>query len=398
MAIFTKNNGISNIAKNGYFALPVRLSRAVMFATLIALLFNLTSCSPNAELVQPESAAEVNHTFSARATAIIDSNSTLKSVATFPIGAAVGARLIAQNRKAADVLAQQFNAKTVYAYMNVEPTRGTFNFGESDYWVKYARTHSVRLHGHCLVYHTGAPTWITQFKGTTAEFEQAIKTHIQTVVGRYKGKMKSWDVINEITYYNSGAIGQTPFRKMYSDDKSYLEFVKRCFQWAHEADPDALLFYNDALYEGSLSKVERIVAMVEDFKRNGTPIHGLGTQMHIDINTSNAGIRNSLLRLAATGLLIHVSELDVSVNPNKDQNMVISGSVKEAQRVKYQAVASMYKQIVPPSLAYGITLWDLSDADSWLVVQKNRVEAPCVFDATYNKKPAFYGLIEGLMN
>src|SRR5205085_1921434 len=109
---------------------------------------------------------------------------------------------------------------------------GTFNFGEADYWVRYAQTHSIRLHGHCLVYHTGAPTWVTQFKGNTTQFEQAIKNHIQTIVSRYKGKMKSWDVINEITYYNSGAIAQTPFRKMYADDQSYLEFVKRCFQWA----------------------------------------------------------------------------------------------------------------------------------------------------------------------
>jgi len=356
----------------------------------------LIACSQ--QQIDPISPATEVNLSTAAARRSLDSNATLKSVATFPVGIATGSRLVAQNRKAADLVAAQFTSKTVYAYMSIEPTQGTFNFGESDYWVKYAQSHSVRLHGHCLVYHTGAPAWITQLKGNTNEFEQAIKNHIQTIVGRYKGKMKSWDVINEITYYNSGAIAQTPFRKMYADDKSYMEFVKRCFLWAHEADPDALLFYNDALYEVSPSKVEAIVNMAADFKRSGTPIHGLGTQMHVDINTPDAGIRNSLLRLASTGLLIHMSELDICINPNKDAITAISAKMNDAQQNKYKVVASLYKQLVPGRLQYGITLWDLSDADSWLVVQKNRVDAPCIFDANYNKKPAFYGLLEGLMN
>ena len=224
-------------------------SASNLFTLMIALLIIgfLTACShqqidPITAPAEAEAAVPV-----AAGRLTLDSSATLKSVAKFPMGIATGSRLVAQNRKAADLVADQFNSKTVYTYMSVEPTQGTFNFGESDYWVKYAQSHSVRLHGHCLVYHTGAPTWIIQFKGSTVEFEQAIKNHIQTIVGRYKGKMKSWDVINEITYYNSGSIAQTPFRKMYADDKSYMEFVKRCFQWAREADPDALLFYNDAL-------------------------------------------------------------------------------------------------------------------------------------------------------
>ena len=372
-------------------------SASNLFTLMIALLITgfLTACSH--QQIDPISASAEAAVPVAAGRLTLDSSATLKSVAKFPMGIATGSRLVAQNRKAADLVADQFNSKTVYTYMSVEPTQGTFNFGESDYWVKYAQSHSVRLHGHCLVYHTGAPTWITQFKGSTVEFEQAIKNHIQTIVGRYKGKMKSWDVINEITYYNSGAIAQTPFRKMYADDKSYMEFVKRCFQWAHEADPDALLFYNDALYEVSPSKVEAIVNMVADFKRSGTPIDGLGTQMHIDVNTPDAGIRNSLLRLASAGLQIHLSELDICVNPNKDAITAISTKMNDAQQSKYKTVASLYKQLVPTRLQYGITLWDLSDADSWLVVQKSRVDAPCIFDANYDKKPAFYGLLEGLM-
>lgn len=376
-------------------------STSKFFSLLISfILFSiLTACNPQKDTIAPQDATALDATTSIQSgSARVDSNTTLKAVAPFPIGVATGAQLIAQNSKAADLLSNQFDSKTVYTYMSIEPTQGTFNFGEADYWVKYAQTHTIRLHGHCLVYHTGAPTWLTQFKGNTTQFEQAIKNHIQTIVSRYKGKMKSWDVINEITYYNSGAIAQTPFRKMYADDQSYLEFVKRCFQWAHEADPAALLFYNDALYETSPTKVDTIVKMVENFKRSGTPIDGLGTQMHIDINTSDAGIRNSLLRLVSTGLMIHMSELDVSMNPNKDSSLLISSAMTSMQQSKYRTVSSLYKQLVPSNQQYGITLWDLSDADSWLVVQKTRVDAPCIFDGSYNKKPAFYGLIQGLSN
>ena len=146
MATFTATKGNNNNTQNSYFVTTLRTARAIMVATLFSLLLNLTSCSPDS--VNPDSVTETAYTASTRATAVIDSNSTLKSVATFPIGVATGAQLVAQNRKAADILNSQFNAKTVYTYMSVEPVQGTFNFGEADYWVKYAQTHPVRLHGH----------------------------------------------------------------------------------------------------------------------------------------------------------------------------------------------------------------------------------------------------------
>lgn len=396
MATFTQNNLISNTAKNWYFALTARLIRAFMFATLFGLLFNLTSCNPNAELVQPESAAEVTHTSSSRATAIIDSNSTLKSVATFPIGATPGS-WIAKKIKGYELFKNEFSSKTVHAYMSTETAKGKFNFQELDYWVKWAETNPIRLHGHCLVFHTGAPEWMLGFKGSTNEFEQIIKNHIQTIVGRHKGKIKSWDVFNEV-FTSQGSFDQTPFRKMYPSDEAYLNFIKLCFQWAHEADPDAKLFYNDYSFENSQTKLDAVIRMVENFKRSGVPIDGIGSQMHISVNTSDAGIRNSFLKLAATGLLVHVSELDVVVNPTNNSNLIINQQLLDAQRTKYRLVAAAYKQFVPNRLQHGITVWDFSDADSWIVAQKKKNDAPCIFDATYSKKPAFYGLMEGLMD
>ncbi len=326
----------------------------------------------------------------------LDSNSTLKSVATFPIGAAFNSRVITTNPKAYQLFLSQFNSKTVHAYMNVEPVQGQFNFAEPDYWVNMAQSNPMRLHGHCLVYHMGNPEWTTKFSGNIPAFEQAIKNHIQTVVSRYRGKIKSWDVINEIFEYNSGNIRQTAFRQIYPNDAAYMGFVKRCFEWAHSADPDALLFYNDFSLEAYPAKVQAVLNLISDFKRSGTPIHGIGTQMHIDLNANDSGINSSLRQLSSTGLQVHISELDIAMNSKNDQNIIFSEQLLNTQRAKYQTVASAYKQIVPAAQQYGITMWSLSDADSWLVNDKKQLDQPNVFDKKFNKKPAFYGLMDGI--
>ncbi|WP_080241237.1 endo-1,4-beta-xylanase [Spirosoma rigui] len=394
MATFTATKGNNNNTQNSYFVTTLRTARAIMVATLFSLLLNLTSCSPDS--VNPDSVTETAYTASTRATAVIDSNSTLKSVATFPIGATPGS-WITKKAKGYEVFKTQFDSKTVHAYMSIETSQGVFNFQELDFWAKWAETNPVRLHGHCLVFHTGAPEWMLQFKGNTSDFELMIKKHIQTIVGRQKGKIQGWDVFNEI-FTSQGKIDQTPFRKLYTSDEAYLTFVKQCFKWAHEADPNALLFYNDFSMENSQAKLDAVVSMVEDFKKSGIPINGVGSQMHININTSDAGIRNSLLKLTATGLLIHISELDIAVNPTNDANLIINQQLLDTQRAKYKAVVVAYKQLVPTRLQYGITLWDFSDADSWIVAQKKKNDAPCIFDGSYNKKPAFYGLMDGAIN
>jgi len=329
------------------------------------------------------------------ASVVIDSNATLKSVATFPIGAAPASWLPKKSPKGFKVLEDQFSSKTVHAYMNIEVSKGKYDFSEPDYWVKWAETHPVRLHGHCLVYQGAAPDWILNFKGSNDEFEQIIKSHIQTVVGRYKGKIKSWDVVNELINDKDGTMFMRVFRKMYASDAAYIEFVKHCFQWAHEADPDALLFYNDYNFEIAPAKVEGVIRLVNEFKRTGTRIDGIGTQMHMNINTPDAGIRSSLQRLASTGLLIHISELDIRLNP-ENLNISFTNQLLAAQSAKFQTVAQTYKQVVPRKQQYGITVWDLSDADSWIVTLLKQTDAPSMFSTSYNKKPAFYGFMKGL--
>lgn len=393
MAIYTENNTNNKVTPNSYILIISYLKRIAMFVTILSFVLNLIGCSFGVESILPEDRLD----YMLRETAKIDSNSALKSVASFPIGAAFSSNIILRSKKAYDLFFDQYNSKTVHAYMKIEPVEGQFNFKEQDYWTKLAQGKSMKLHGHCLVYHEGAPDWLTKFSGSTSEFELAVKNHIQVIVRRYKGKVRGWDVINEI-YYNAGGVKSTAFRKMYKDDATYMEFVKHCFVWAHEADPDALLFYSDYGTEISSEKIKVVNKMVNDFKRSGVPIHGFSSHMHISLNTPNAGIVSSLRQLSITGIQIHISELDIKVNPKNDQKLTISAQLLNAQRVKYQIVAMAYKQSVPVNQQYGITLWDFSDADSWIVKQQGKSDAPCIFDIKYDKKPAFYGLMEGLIN
>ncbi|WP_227699042.1 endo-1,4-beta-xylanase [Spirosoma radiotolerans] len=325
---------------------------------------------------------------------VVDSNSTLRSVASFPIGAAPNYHLLVNSSKVYNLFSNQFNSVTAHAYMNIEYAPSKFNFSEADYWTNYTNNKQIRMHGHCLLYHMATPDWLSNYSGSTNDFEKVIKNHIQTIVSRYKGKFKSWDVTNEIITGN-GTLRNTSFRKLYKNDEDYMNFIKKCFVWAHESDPNALLFYNDFDYEVSAAKIDAVVKMINDFKKSGIPIHGLGTQMHISIKTPESGIANSLRKLADTGLQIHISELDIKVNVQNETNFTCTNALQNEQSLKFYNLVKLYKSNVPSYLQYGITMWDLSDADSWLVTAQ-KPEMPTLFDKEYNKKSSFYGILNAL--
>lgn len=366
-----------------------------LFTLMIALLITgfLTACSqPKIDPVSANAQTEVHGSAARQA---IDSNATLKSVAIFPVGISLDSKLM-DNAKIRNLVINEFSSRTVPIFMNVETTPNKFNFAIMDARMNATSSQNLRLHGHCLVYHMAAPDWLLNFNGDSGAFEKAVKNHIQTIVSRYRGKVKSWDVINEI-FDNAGGLKQTAFRKVYKTDADYIAFVKRCFQWAHEADPDALLIYNEYGYETYPAKLQALLRMVTNFKQSGVPIHGLGTQTHINLNTPEASVQNSLKKLVSTGLQVHMSELDIAVNTKNVSTFTFSKEIQNQQRTKYQSIVTIYKQTVPRQQQYGITMWSLGDADSWLVTNLKQLEMPTIFDGNYNKKPAFYGLLEGLM-
>lgn len=228
----------------------------------------------------------------------------------------------------------------------------------------------------------------------------ALRNWVTAMTTRYKGKVTGWDVANEVVIDGTGdlrvgsnsASGSGIF---YWADYLGRNYIDSAFKWANDADPSAKLFINDYNLESDSRKLDSLIAIVNHLKSVGVPIHGIGVQMHISINTSNTGIDNALQKLAATGLLIHISELDVRVNPSSASPFSVTQDLYNQQAQKFLYVAQSYFRNVPVAQRYGITVWDLTDADSWIVTG-GKIDYPTLFDAGYNKKAAFTQFISGL--
>jgi endo-1,4-beta-xylanase len=331
-------------------------------------------------------------------------NTSLKSASPFPIGASIDDKLIVQDSSYHKLVLNQFNSVTpenALKWKAVEQQQGVLDFSRADAIVNFALKNGFRVHGHVLITIslTSLPDWIATFKGDSLAWENLFKNHIQALVSHYRGKINSWDVVNE-TYDENGQVrvknqqgtADNPWLKHLGKD-----YTARAFIYAHEADPDALLFYNDNNQESSDGKLNAILAMVRDFKKRNIPINGLGVQMHTNINSSDEGIENAFKVLAGTGLKIHVSELDVRINP-KDKSYIDTLDATAKQEAKYYLIANAYKKEVPAQQQYGINFWNVTDKDSWIVLGHHKHDNPLLFDGNYKRKTAYKYFISGLKN
>jgi endo-1,4-beta-xylanase len=312
--------------------------------------------------------------------------------AGFPFGASINLDLLNSKAAYAALVAKEFNSVTAENVMKmdaIQPTQGNFTFGQADYLVSFAQKHGMRVHGHALVWYQALPAWVTNFKGDSSAWENMLKTHIQTEVAHFKGKVASWDVVNE-AIDEDGTLRKNVWLQHLGPD-----YVARSFQYAHQADPNALLFYNDYGHEYSAVKRAAMIALVTDMKKRGIPVDGIGMQMHTNINTTDSDISASITAVANTGLKVHISELDISVNMNNDQNMTFTAAVATAQSQKYQSVVKAYNAL-PAAQKFGITTWDVSDGDSWIPIYYHRPDWPLPFDASYKRKAAWQGIVNGL--
>ena len=329
---------------------------------------------------------------------------TLQNSASFPIGFAVDHTAMKNNtlyQKTVLDQAGSITAENVMKPSQINAQKGIFSFEKADYLIDVAKAQGKRVHGHTFVWYTNtAPTWMKQIKDST-ELEAALKNYIQTVGTHFKGKVASWDVVNEAFDNSTGEI-----RMASTDEKGQTllnlggvigkDYVARMFQYAHQADPDALLFYNEYGQETNTKKLDAVLKMVADFKKRSVPVHGLGLQMHISINTPNAGIENAIQKYADTGLLVHISELDIAMNPARTKDLAITAELLDKQLQKYKFVVAAYKRIVPAKQQFGITMWGVSDANSWIPGFCSCTDFPLLFDGQYKAKPAYDGFIGGL--
>lgn len=295
------------------------------------------------------------------------------------IGAAVEPSLLWQEPEYGTVLAREFNlvvAENVMKWGALQTSRGQFNFAAADLLLDFAQKNRMAVRGHTLVWHQQLPRWMYG-SFSPAEMEAILREHIQAVVGRYRGRIAYWDVVNE-------AIGDdarprlTPFAVL-------PDYIERAFRLARAADPQAKLFYNDYGAEGLGPKSDAIYALLKGLKEKGVPIDGVGFQAHLDLSFSPTGARiaENLERFARLGLEIHITEMDVR----------LSGPGSRAERLEKQA--QIYQEVLQICLRQprckAFTLWGVTDGHSWRAASE-----PLIFDTDYRPKPAYFALQRAL--
>jgi endo-1,4-beta-xylanase len=239
--------------------------------------------------------------------------------------------------------------------------------------------------------------------------DAALNEWITSMVTKYKGVVAAWDVVNEPM-----ADGNSGVRSSVTDDQAsegdifywqdYLgrDYAVKAFEYAHAANPDALLFINDYNLEYNPVKLDSLLAFVQevqaklDANGNGARIHGIGTQMHTSY-MAYAGIAPMFEKLAATGLLIKVSELEVKLNTGKNTGYVLTEHDKDFQGAMYEYIMDCYLKYVPQEQRYGFTIWGINDGESWVnEPQKGLYYYPLLWDDEFKKKPAYYALMKAL--
>jgi endo-1,4-beta-xylanase len=324
------------------------------------------------------------------------------------IGLHIGTALIPQDIETpalAAIAAAQFSVVTSGNGMKwgtVEPvTQGVFDWSGADELVNFAQANNQRIRGHTLLWHNQLPGWLTTgvANGTISatQLEQLLHDHIMTEVGRYRGQIWQWDVANEF-FADSNPSGIKPTDFWVSNLGP--DIIGKAFVWAHEADPDALLFYNDyniAGEDGSNAKSDAVFAWLQTQLSNGIPIHGVGNQGHLDTQFGFSGQRfqADLERYASLGLKVAITEADVRtfVN-NATQQVPTSNLALFAQPFEF---GQMMKAAIAVPEVISFTVWGFTDLDSWIPGFFKGEGFATPFDVNLNPKEAFFELQQDLM-
>jgi len=285
-------------------------------------------------------------------------------------------------------LAHEFNFATTETAMQwgtSNPDEGHWNFGRADALVEFANQHRMKIKGHPLVWDKfQLPYWVNS-EMSADELRRAMQERIQTLVGRYKGKVYAWDVVNEAVDDYDG------LRKGLFFNKLGEGYVAEAFRLAHEADPDVFLFYNDYEAEGLGGKSDRVYQLVKKLLNDGVPIDGIGLQMHISATDypNPKEIAANIRRLTALGLKVNISEMDVRIRD-------LTGSLPKRLEVQQQVYHDIIAACIKEQGFIAVTFWGFTDAHSWIDSWFG-ADDPLLFDEDYKPKPAYWGVLEALL-
>ena len=277
-----------------------------------------------------------------------------------------------------------------------EPALNTYNFQPGDELVAFAQKYGMRVRGHNLCWHNQLPGWLTPYaaSATPAQMATLLQNHITTEVTHYAGQVFAWDVVNEaFTDTTPSVLGDSIWYDQPGIGQSGTGYIEQAIRWAHAADPNALLFYNDYNIEGPGAKFNAVLAMVQDFVSRGVPINGVGFEMHIMTNgyPSPSGLAQNMQALAALGIQVHITEMDVRVPVDSSGNATAAELQQQAQ--VYQNIMTVCLE-QPNCTAFQV--WGISYNDSWIPSVFAGYGAALPFDFNYQPTPAFNALLTAL--
>lgn len=322
----------------------------------------------------------------------------------FAIGVAVSPGALKTDES--NLIQQQFNSLTPENAMKmgpIHPKENEYYWKDADSIIAYAQRNGLKVRGHTLCWHNQTPAWLfVDSAGNKVSKEvllHRLRDHIVSVVSRYKGKVYAWDVVNE-------AISDKPDEYLRPSGWMTIigeEYIAKAFQYAHEADPNALLFYND-YNEINAAKREKIVKLVKSLKDAGVPIHGVGLQGHWAINEpSREQLDSTLQRFSELGLKLQITELDISVYPKEhnarerkagDADTSFSSQKEQQQLDAYKMCFDLFRKY--KNALSGVTFWNISDRHSWLdnFPVRARKDYPLLFDKDLKPKKAYWEVVK----
>ena len=326
----------------------------------------------------------------------------------FLIGVAINERqALGFDTAAIKIVKQHFNSVVAENCMKsevIEPLEGKFDFTKSDQFVKFGKQNKMFIIGHTLIWHSQVPAWFfVDQNGKDVSREvliERMRKHITTVVGRYKGQVNGWDIVNE-ALEDDGSWRQSKFYRIIGED-----YVKLAFQFAHEADPKAELYYNDYSM-AHLGRRNAVVKMIKKLREQGIKVDGIGMQGHLTMSFPTIeSEEKSIIAFGNLGVKVMITEMDLTVIPFPNQN----GGADVSMNYEYKKEMNPYPDSLPDSVATlwnnrmadffrlflkhhdkisRVTIWGVSDAQTW---RNNwpisgRKDYPLLFDRNYQPKP-----------
>jgi endo-1,4-beta-xylanase len=330
----------------------------------------------------------------------------------FLIGVAINqSQFSEQDARGVPIIEAQFNStspENILKWESVHPKPDQYDFTGPDQYVAFGEKNHMFIIGHCLVWHRQIPDWVFQDTNgqpvTRDVLLQRMHDHISTVVGRYKGRVKGWDVVNE-ALFESGAMRKSRWETIIGDD-----YIEKAFQFAHEADPQAQLHYNDYSLE-KLPKRNGAIALIKKLKAEGVPITSIGLQCHASMSSPTPEEEDETISaFAALGVRVMITELDVDIVPASRRNQTadlaltaqaagetntyVNGLPEEQQQALAKRYADLFRVFVKHRADISrVTFWGVTDGDSWLNA-RNRKNYPLLFDRDGQPKPAFDAVIQ----